>query len=51
MLYAYDNGTEHLYQPTIRQQMQSERLVYQEAVFKDAASVNTLKRKGLSGDI
>ena len=43
--------TEHLYQPTIQQQTQSERLVYQDAVFRDAALVNILKQKDLYGDI
>lgn len=42
---------EHLYRPTIQQQTQSERLVYQEAVFRDAALVNILKQKDLYGDI
>ena len=42
---------ERLYRPTIQQQTQSERLVYQEAVFRDAALVNILEQKDLYGDI
>ena len=42
---------EHLYRPTIQQQTQSERLVYQDAVFRDAALVNILKQKDLYGNI